>query len=240
LTRPTRVTNAARSPAAGVDQSPAPFLVAIKVAAALHIDPISSDPRGNSRRPPRAAAPTDRRRAGSHSPGRRQHWHTIFGVLGPSRGVGGRDAISSNRRSGASCDHAHGWRLRDRLSSGPMGGLPTKRWLLWLSSLRLRLRYRPYGFYGRRGAVTRTIAYIRWRMTISFARHQFPPAIIRHAVWLYVRFTLSYRDVEDLLAERDLDVSYETSATMGLEIRAGVRSRASPSTPAADVAMASR
>ena len=47
-------------------------------------------------------------------------------------------------------------------------------------------------------------------MTISFARHQFPPAIIRHAVWLYARFTLSYRDVEDLLAERGLDVSYET------------------------------
>jgi putative transposase len=40
-------------------------------------------------------------------------------------------------------------------------------------------------------------------MTISFARHQFPPAIIRHAVWLYLRFTLSYRDVEDLLAEPD-------------------------------------
>jgi transposase-like protein len=47
-------------------------------------------------------------------------------------------------------------------------------------------------------------------MAISFARHQFPPAIIRHAVWLCVRFTLSYRDVEDLLAERGLDVSYET------------------------------
>jgi putative transposase len=46
--------------------------------------------------------------------------------------------------------------------------------------------------------------------TISFARHQFPPAIIRHAVWLYVRFTLSFRDVEDLLAERGLDVFYET------------------------------
>ena len=44
-------------------------------------------------------------------------------------------------------------------------------------------------------------------MTISFARYQFPPAIIQHAVWLYVRFTLSYRDVEDLLAERGLDVS---------------------------------
>src|SRR5271155_3887394 len=47
-------------------------------------------------------------------------------------------------------------------------------------------------------------------MTISFARHQFPSAIIRHAVWLYLRFTLSYRDVEDLLTERGLDVSYET------------------------------
>jgi putative transposase len=47
-------------------------------------------------------------------------------------------------------------------------------------------------------------------MTISFARHQFPPDIIRHAVWLYLRFTLSFRDVEDLLAERGLDLSYET------------------------------
>lgn len=46
--------------------------------------------------------------------------------------------------------------------------------------------------------------------TISFARHQFPPDIIRHAVWLYLRFTLSFRDVEDLLAERGLDLSYET------------------------------
>ena len=46
--------------------------------------------------------------------------------------------------------------------------------------------------------------------TISFARHQFPPDIIRHAVWLYLRFTLSFRDVEDLLAEREIAVSYET------------------------------
>ena len=46
--------------------------------------------------------------------------------------------------------------------------------------------------------------------TISFTRHQFPPDIIRHAVWLYLRFTLSFRDVEDLLAERGLDLSYET------------------------------
>ena len=46
--------------------------------------------------------------------------------------------------------------------------------------------------------------------TISFTRHQFPPDIIRHAVWLYLRFTLSFRDVEDLLAERGLELSYET------------------------------
>ena len=45
---------------------------------------------------------------------------------------------------------------------------------------------------------------------ISFKRHRFPPEIIRHSVWLYARFTLSYRDVEDLLAERSLDISYET------------------------------
>ncbi len=45
---------------------------------------------------------------------------------------------------------------------------------------------------------------------ISFKRHRFPPEIIRHAVWLYARFTLSYRDVENLLAERGLEISYET------------------------------
>src|ERR1700731_552191 len=41
---------------------------------------------------------------------------------------------------------------------------------------------------------------------ISYARHRFPPDTIRYAVWLYLRFTLSYRDVEDLLAERGLMV----------------------------------
>ena len=45
---------------------------------------------------------------------------------------------------------------------------------------------------------------------ISFKRHRFPPEIIQHAVWLYARFTLSFRDVEDLLAERGIDVSNET------------------------------
>ena len=45
---------------------------------------------------------------------------------------------------------------------------------------------------------------------VSYARYRFPPVIIQHAVWLYFRFPLSYRDVEDLLAERGIDVSYET------------------------------
>jgi hypothetical protein len=47
-------------------------------------------------------------------------------------------------------------------------------------------------------------------LPISYAGHQFPSVISRHGVWLYLRFTLSYRDVEDLLAERGLDVSSET------------------------------
>ena len=45
---------------------------------------------------------------------------------------------------------------------------------------------------------------------LSYRRHRFPPAVIQHAVWLYLRFTLSYRDVEDLLVERGLEISYET------------------------------
>jgi putative transposase len=40
--------------------------------------------------------------------------------------------------------------------------------------------------------------------------HQFPPEIIRHAARLYLRFHLSNRDVEELLVERRLEISYET------------------------------
>src|SRR3989442_1557108 len=45
---------------------------------------------------------------------------------------------------------------------------------------------------------------------ISYRGYRFPPDIIQRAVWLYFRFTLSFRDVEDLLAERGIEVSYET------------------------------
>jgi len=45
---------------------------------------------------------------------------------------------------------------------------------------------------------------------IDYNGYRFPPVIIQQAVWLYFRFTLSFRDVEDLLAERGITVSYET------------------------------
>jgi transposase-like protein len=45
---------------------------------------------------------------------------------------------------------------------------------------------------------------------ISYSGYRFPPEIIQQAIWLYVRFTLSFRDVEDLLAERGIVVSHET------------------------------
>jgi tetratricopeptide (TPR) repeat protein len=45
---------------------------------------------------------------------------------------------------------------------------------------------------------------------VSYRRHRFPGSIIQHAVWLYFRFPLSYRDIEDLLSERGIDVTYET------------------------------
>jgi len=52
-----------------------------------------------------------------------------------------------------------------------------------------------------------------WRLfstmsKISYAGYRFPPEIIQQTIWLYVRFTLSFRDVEDLLAERGIMVSY--------------------------------
>jgi hypothetical protein len=60
---------------------------------------------------------------------------------------------------------------------------------------------------------------------ISYRGHRFPPIVIQHAVWLYLRFTLSYRDVEELLAERGLDVSYETVRSWVLQFGAFIARR---------------
>ena len=43
----------------------------------------------------------------------------------------------------------------------------------------------------------------------TYKRHRFPPDIISYAVWLYYRFNLGHRDIEDLLAERAISVSRE-------------------------------
>src|SRR5271169_2081660 len=68
-----------------------------------------------------------------------------------------------------------------------------------------------------RGFVTPAVAcwmYVRavaeGMRKISYAGYRFPPEVIHQAIWLYLRFTLSFRDVEDLLAERGIAVSYET------------------------------
>jgi transposase-like protein len=66
---------------------------------------------------------------------------------------------------------------------------------------------------------------------ISYSGYRFPPEIIQQAIWLYVRFTLSFRDVEDLLAERGIVVSYETVRRwvnhFGPRIAANLRKRRS-------------
>src|ERR1700747_2864436 len=64
---------------------------------------------------------------------------------------------------------------------------------------------------------------------ISYSGYRFPPEVIQQAIWLYVRFTLSFRDVEDLLAERGIVVSYETVRRwvnhFGPKIAANLRKR---------------
>ncbi len=70
---------------------------------------------------------------------------------------------------------------------------------------------------------------------ISYARYRFPPVIIQHAVWLYFRFPVSYRDVEDLLAERGIDVSYETVRRWALKFGQAYARRLRTTRPRPDV-----
>jgi transposase-like protein len=64
---------------------------------------------------------------------------------------------------------------------------------------------------------------------ILFKRHRFPADVIRHAIWLYFRFTLSFRDVEEFLAQRGIEVSYETvrcwTIKFGPQIARGLKQR---------------
>jgi hypothetical protein len=59
-----------------------------------------------------------------------------------------------------------------------------------------------------------------WAMKpISYARHRFPPAVILYAVWLYLRFTLRYRDVEYLLTERGQEPEVLNVAVLRANLR---------------------
>src|ERR1700750_2174330 len=53
--------------------------------------------------------------------------------------------------------------------------------------------------------------------SVGYKRHRFPPEIIAHAVWLYFRFPLSLRLVEEMLLERGIVVSYETIRTWAIK-----------------------
>jgi putative transposase len=70
---------------------------------------------------------------------------------------------------------------------------------------------------------------------ISYVRCRFPPVIIQHAVWLYFRFPLSYRDVEDLPAERGIDVSSETVRRWALKFGRAYARKLRKKRPGTDV-----
>jgi putative transposase len=63
----------------------------------------------------------------------------------------------------------------------------------------------------------------------AYRGYRFPGAVIAHAVWLYLRFPLSFRDVEEMLAERGIHVTYEAVrcwvAKFGPQFAAELRKR---------------
>src|ERR1700693_3547116 len=75
---------------------------------------------------------------------------------------------------------------------------------------------------------------------LSYRRHRCPPPIIHHALWLYLRFALSYRDVEELLAARGLEVSYETVRRWVLKFGPRVCQKASTVPPTPERSLAPR
>ena len=70
---------------------------------------------------------------------------------------------------------------------------------------------------------------------LSYHRHRYPNIVIQQAIWLYFRFALSYRDVEDMLAERGIDVSYETVRRWALKFAAIIARKLRRGRPRPDV-----
>ena len=73
---------------------------------------------------------------------------------------------------------------------------------------------------------------------LSYSGYRFPPDIIQRAVWMYLRFTLSFRDVEELLAERGNRGHLRECPPMGPHLRPGDRTQAAGQTPEAAWTMA--
>jgi putative transposase len=71
--------------------------------------------------------------------------------------------------------------------------------------------------------------------TVSYSRDWFPAEVIQHAVWLYFRFPLSFRDVEDLRAQRGIDVSYETVRRWSIKFSLAYAKTLRKTRPRADV-----
>ena len=71
--------------------------------------------------------------------------------------------------------------------------------------------------------------------TSIYRHHRFHPDIIRRAIWMYFRFNLSFRDVEELMIERGIDVSYETIrrwvGKFGSTYAKRIKSRSEPPSP---------
>ena len=70
---------------------------------------------------------------------------------------------------------------------------------------------------------------------LSYHRHRYPSIVIQQAIWLYFRFALSYRDVDDMLAERGIDVSYETVRRWALKFGTIIARKLRRGRPRADV-----
>jgi putative transposase len=71
--------------------------------------------------------------------------------------------------------------------------------------------------------------------SLSYGRHRFPIDVIQQAVWLYFQFPLSLRNVEDLLAQRGIDVSYETVRRWSVKFGLSYARQLRHSHPRADV-----
>jgi hypothetical protein len=124
-------------------------------------------------------------------------------------------ASKARQLDAADSNWPNGWGRHSFLFSGAPGGTGSQEFGSRTNSTEIE----PFGSWMKawRGFVTPAAAcwmYVRavaeGMRKISYAGYRFPPEVIHQAVWLYLRFTLSFRDVEDLLAERGIAVSYET------------------------------